>query len=93
MAKKPAPVAALDEITSEGIADGSIVHQGERYYWYDRVVNMMDDGLFMSIQIELEPETNQEFFDAYCRAHECKYGTEFLHDGYDWEELHGNRQA
>ena len=41
---------------------------------YDSAVNLMDDELCERLSDELAPCSNQEFFDAYCEAHEEKYG-------------------
>lgn len=40
-------------------------------------VNLMDDEIRETLHAELAPCTVQEFFDAYCKAHEEKYGEEF----------------
>lgn len=37
----------------------------------------MDDEIRERLHREMAPCTNQEFFDAYCEAHEEKYGEEF----------------
>lgn len=44
---------------------------------FDVVVSMMDDDIRESVHAELAPCTEQDFFDAYCKAHEAKYGAEF----------------
>lgn len=41
---------------------------------FDNAVNLMDDELRERLSDELAPCPNQEFFDAYCEAHEEKYG-------------------
>lgn len=44
---------------------------------YSVYVNMMDDDIREELHAELSPCTCQEFLDAYCKAHEEKYGEEF----------------
>ena len=44
---------------------------------FDASVNMMDDELREELHLELAPCSNQEFFDAYCAAHERKFGEEW----------------
>lgn len=44
---------------------------------FEAAVNLMDDGIREALHAELAPCTEQEFFDAYCKAHEEKYGEEF----------------
>lgn len=44
---------------------------------FDVAVNLMDDKIREEIHMNLTPCTAQEFFDAYCEAHEIKFGEEF----------------
>lgn len=44
---------------------------------FDAAVALMDDDIREEIARELAPCTEQEFFDAYCKAHEDKYGEEW----------------
>lgn len=44
---------------------------------FEAAVNLMDDEIRETLHAELAPCTEQEFFDAYCKAHEEKYGEEF----------------
>ena len=44
---------------------------------FEAAVNLMDDEIREAIHTELVPCTEQEFFEAYCAAHEEKYGEEF----------------
>lgn len=44
---------------------------------FDSAVAMMDDEIREEIARELAPCTEQEFFDAYSKAHEDKYGEEW----------------
>jgi len=51
-------------------------------YWgveidLDVAVNLMDDDLREDLIAHNDYETEQEFFDDYCEAHEAKYGDEF----------------
>lgn len=41
---------------------------------YDVAVNFMDDDLREKLHFELAPCTDQEFFDAYEKAHQEKFG-------------------
>lgn len=44
---------------------------------FEAAVNLMDDEIREALHAELAPCTEQEFFDAYCKAHEEKYGEKF----------------
>lgn len=44
---------------------------------YDAAVELMDDEICESLNFELAPCTDQEFFTAYEKAHEEKYGEEW----------------
>lgn len=44
---------------------------------FDVAVSLMDDDLREKTNMELAPCTEQEFFEAYCKAHKEKYGEEF----------------
>ena len=44
---------------------------------FEAAVNLMDDEIREALHAELAPCTEQEFFDAYCKAHEEKYGEDF----------------
>lgn len=44
---------------------------------FEAAVNLMDDEIREALHAELAPCTEQEFFDAYCKAYEEKYGEEF----------------
>lgn len=44
---------------------------------YDAAVNLMDDELREEIAAEIAPCTDQEFIEAYARAHEERFGEEF----------------
>ena len=44
---------------------------------FEGAVNLMDDEIREALHAELAPCTDQEFFDAYCNAHEEKYGEKF----------------
>lgn len=44
---------------------------------YDAAVNLMDDEIREELHMEIAPCTEQEFFDAYCKAHEGKFGEEW----------------
>ena len=44
---------------------------------FDAAVSLMDNEIREEIARDLAPCTEQEFFDAYCKAHEDKYGEEW----------------
>lgn len=44
---------------------------------FDAAVNLMDDDIREMLHEEIAPCTDQEFFDAYCKAHEDKFGEEW----------------
>lgn len=45
--------------------------------YYDAAVQMMDDETREEIHAEIAPCTDQEFFVAYAKAHEEKFGEEW----------------
>lgn len=53
----------------------------ENYYGteidFDVAVQLMDDEIREQIHADIASCTEQEFFDAYCEAHETKFGEEF----------------
>ena len=49
---------------------------------WDAIVNYMDRDIAEALHSKLAPCTNQEFFDAYCKAHEKKFGETFVWDTY-----------
>lgn len=51
---------------------------------YEVAVAMMDDEIRGKLHMELAPCTNQEFFDAYTKAHAEKYGED------DWQPAQAN---
>lgn len=44
---------------------------------FDAAVQMMDDDIRETLHDELAPCTEQEFFNAYCKAYEDKFGEEW----------------
>jgi hypothetical protein len=44
---------------------------------FDAAVNIMDRDICEELHLEMAPCGDQEFFDAYCKAHEEKFGEEF----------------
>jgi len=44
---------------------------------FDAMVNVMDDEIRERLHMELAPCSEQEFLDAYAKAHREKYGSEF----------------
>lgn len=49
---------------------------------WDAIVNYMDRDIAEELHLKLAPCTNQEFFDAYCKAHEKKFDETFVWDTY-----------
>lgn len=47
---------------------------------YNYEVMFMDPTIREYLDMQLAPCTNQEFYDAYCKAHEEKYGVKFSSD-------------
>lgn len=45
---------------------------------FDTAVDFMDDELREQLHMELAPCTEQEFFNAYAKAYEEKYGEEWF---------------
>lgn len=46
----------------------------------ETVVSYMDDEIREHLHSQLAPCTEQKFFDAYCKAHEEKFGEPFIAD-------------
>ena len=44
---------------------------------WNTAVNLMDDDLREELSADLAPCTEQEFFEAYSKAHEDKFGEEW----------------
>ena len=44
---------------------------------FEAAVNLMDDEIREALHQSMAPCTEQAFFDAYCEAHEEKYGEDF----------------
>ena len=44
---------------------------------FDVAVSLMDDDIREEVHADLAPCTDQEFMDAYAKAHHEKYGEEF----------------
>lgn len=60
----------------EALEDLGFVEYDGRYVDIEAVRMLMDDELVEMIHGTLD--TEQEFFDAYCQAHEKKYGQPFV---------------
>lgn len=52
---------------------------GDEIY-FNSAVGLMDDEIREDLHMSIAPCTNQEFFDAYCKAHAEKYGEAWLLD-------------
>lgn len=55
-----------------------IVTDGVNEIDFDLAVSLMDDEIREKLHSEMSPCLKQEFYDAYCEAHEEKYGTPFV---------------
>lgn len=44
---------------------------------FDAAVELMDSEIREAVHDEMAPCSEQEFFDAYCEAHEAKHGEGF----------------
>ena len=64
--------AALEKQASQYVQD-----ENGRTVDYAAAVEMMDDDLREQLHQEMAPCTNQEFFDAYVKAHAAKFGEKF----------------
>ena len=49
-----------------------MINYGTEFEWYT-AVNLMDDDLREELSADLAPCTEQEFFEAYAKAHEAKF--------------------
>lgn len=45
---------------------------------FESAVNMMDADVREQVHRDIAPCTDQEFFDAYCKAHEEAFGEPFF---------------
>lgn len=50
---------------------------------WDAIVNYMDRDIAEELHSKLAPCSAQEFFNAYCKAHEEKFGETFVWDTYE----------
>ncbi|WP_278558883.1 hypothetical protein [Acidaminococcus intestini] len=60
----------------EKLADQYVEDSDGHMIYYDAAVEMMDDDLREELHREMAPCTNQEFYDAYVKAHAAKYNGE-----------------
>lgn len=60
----------------EKLADQYVEDEDGHMIDYDAAVEMMDDDLREELHREMAPCTNQEFYDAYVKAHKAKYNGE-----------------
>lgn len=59
-------------------SQGTTIAECERDW--DDIVMYMDPEIAEALNSKLAPCSNQEFFDAYCEAHEKKFGETFVWD-------------
>ena len=55
-------------------AKSTVTNKHGRKLDFESVVHYMDKELAEELHMELAPCSDQEFFDAYCTAHERKFG-------------------
>jgi len=55
-----------------------VINQNGVEIWYNAAVDFMDDDLREELNYKLAPCTDQEFFTAYEKAHEEKFGEEWV---------------
>lgn len=58
------------------LADQYVQDEDGKDVDYEAAVAMMDDDLREQLHREMAPCTNQEFYDAYVKAHAAKYNGE-----------------
>ena len=63
--------AALEKLAAQYVQD-----EDGRTVDYAAAVELMDDDLREQLHMEMAPCTNQEFYDAYVKAHAAKYNGE-----------------
>lgn len=61
----------------EKIRDRKVVDENGNERDWDAIVSMMDDDIRERLHAEMAPCSNQEFFDAYVKAHWEKFGESF----------------
>ena len=57
--------------------DGTVLDENGEAVDYEAAVNLMDDDLREELHSELAPCSNQEFFNAYAKAHKERFGEDF----------------
>jgi hypothetical protein len=60
----------------EKLADQYVQDENGRYIDFEAAVEMMDDDLREELHREMAPCTNQDFYDAYVKAHAEKFNGE-----------------
>lgn len=64
------------EISNYGVENGYVEDEDGHMIYYAAAVELMDDDLREQLHREMAPCTNQEFFDAYVKAHAEKFNGE-----------------
>ena len=63
---------------NQGFNSGKIVFDGDgNEVCFESAVSLMDDDIREALHRQIAPCTDQEFYDASCKAHFDKYGEEF----------------
>lgn len=47
---------------------------------FDATAILMDDDIYDMLRLDMYDSNDQEFYDAYCKAHLAKFGEEFEPD-------------
>lgn len=58
----------------------NVINQYGKELNFAAAVNLMDDDIREQLHTELAPCTNQEFFDAYVKAHSQMFGEDWILD-------------
>ena len=66
-----------DCISMDGITHKYVTNADGLKVDYDAAVALMDYEICEELHDEIAPYTDQEFFDAYCKAHAERFGEEF----------------
>lgn len=66
--------------------DGKVRNSYGDELYFDVVKCFMDDDIREELHRNLAPCTNQEFFDAYAKAHEEKFGVPWMFEDLTFTE-------
>ena len=66
------------EDVDEFITKGFVADDNDHPIYYDAAVELMNWDICEELHGDLAPCTDQEFYDAYCKAHLAKFGEPFV---------------